>query len=761
MRITGVIALACLAAAAQGVCAAAQPGSPPNDQAGTPLRAPPATDPSTGVTSTPQQGPPSAAASPAPADSNTVETIIVTANRRAENLQNVPVAVTAVTGAGLVNSGISNLQDLAAVVPGLTVQNGGFETNHLRGVGSSSLGPGIENSVALYVDGVYQASAGVSLIDFVDVAQVEVLKGPQGTLFGRNATGGLIQVTTKTPSHDFHLDTDVSYGNYQTGKADLYVTGGITQNLAADFALQASGQGEGYGFDHATGRDVYKNDSRVDARSKWVLDLTPDTKITAIFDYSQARVSTPGITLIPGTKVPFFVGPTYRYSNPWDTDTDSQPLSYSKGGGVSLKLEQDLGFARFTDIVAYRQAQFFTTFDIDGTATPFQRTYLLDRENTFTEEAQLQSQKGDRIQYTAGIFYFHNDGKYAPGTQIQFPGPAFDPVSPFDALGVVGEQLTTSVAGYAQASTEVLPATNLTVGARYTYERRTIAGSTTGIIPGDIPVATLASASNAKDFYRPTFRVALDHRFSPEVLGYVSFNTGFKSGGFNAQNVTDPAYNPETIYSYETGLKTDLLDRRLRLNGSFFFYNYDHVQVLQIEGAGTGVINGPNAKVYGTDFDAEARITHDLTLTGGFEYLHDRFTNRTPFVPTGAVGGGVTQVEASADGNRLPVTPDAVVDLRLDYRFDLFGGRANANATYQYNTGWDAEADNIIHQSPFSTLNASLRWKSPTEHYTVALYATNLTNTVVQGFASTLPTGEQAYSLAPPRLYGVTVGYHF
>ena len=208
------------------------------------------------------------------------------------------------------------------------------------------------------------------------------------------------------------------------------MTGGITNNLAADLALQTSAQGEGYGFNHATGRDVNKNDSRVDARSKWVLDLTPSTVITAIFDYSQARVSTPAIALIPGTKVPFFVGPSVRFSNPWDTDTDSQPLSYSKGGGVSFKLEQDLGFARFTDIVAYRQSQFFSTFDIDATATPFQRTYLIDREHTFTEEAQLQSEKGDRIQYTAGVFYYRNDGKFAPGNQIQFPGPAFDPVPP-------------------------------------------------------------------------------------------------------------------------------------------------------------------------------------------------------------------------------------------------------------------------------------------------------------------------------------------
>ena len=759
MRISGVIALACLASAAHGACAAAQPGSPPNDQAGVPLGPSSPVQPPVGAAVA--QPPGSPAAAPAAPPDASVETIIVTANRRAENLQNVPVSVTAVTGAGLTNSGISNIQNLSTVVPGLIVQNGGFATNHLRGVGSSTVGPGLENAISLYVDGVYYASAATNLIDFVNVSQVEVLKGPQGTLFGRNATGGLIQVTTRTPTHDPHMDADVSYGNYKTGKADLYVTGGLTSNLAADLAVQFTGQGDGYGYNHATGDEVYKTDSRFDARSKWVFDATPTTRLTTIFDYSQVRYSNPVITLIPGTHVLPFVGPTYRYPNAWDTDTDGQPLTFTKSGGVSTKLEQDLGFAKFTDIVAYRQSSFFSSFDTDATATPLERTYLQDREHTFTEEAQLQSEKTDRIQYTAGIFYFSNDGKYAPGSQIQFPG-RFSPAAPLDAIGTVGEEVSTSAAGYVQGTTEILPATNLTLGARYTYERRSIAGSETGIVGNDIPIATLLTARNAKDFYRPTFRVALDHRFSPEVLAYVSANTGFKSGGFNTQNIADSAFAPETLNAYEAGLKTDLLDRKLRLNGSFFYYDYNHIQVLFIEGGGsTGIINGPHAVAYGTDIDAEARVTSNLTFTGGFEFVHDRFTSSNPGVPTGVAGGGVPTFEASAKGNRLPVTPDATVDLKADYTFDLLGGRANADVTYQYNTGWDAEPDNIIHQPPFSTLNASLRWKSPNNTYTVALTATNLTNTVVQAFGSTLPTGEDAYSLSPPRLYSITVGYHF
>ena len=236
-----------------------------------------------------------------------------------------------------------------------------------------------------------------------------------------------------------------------------------------------------------------------------------------------------------------------------------------------------------------------------------------------------------------------------------------------------------------QANTEILPKTNLTFGARYTYEERQLKGSEQGIIPGDIPVATLATADTSKNFYRPTFRVALDHRFSDQVLTYASFNTGFKSGGYNTQSITDPAFNPETLTAYEVGLKTDLFDRRVRLNTSFFYYDYDHVQIALLEGAATGIVNGPNAVVYGLDVDYEARVTSNFTLSGGLEYTHDRFTTTTPFVPIGVVGGGAPLFEGSADGNRLPVTPDAVVDLRGDYKFDRRGeGQRKRHLPVQY-----------------------------------------------------------------------------
>src|ERR1700744_200675 len=180
-----------------------------------------------------------------PAKPTEVSEVVVTAQRRSERLQDVPITVESVSADTMRTEGVNNIKDLTTVIPGLQIGDAvGFATPHLRGVGSTALAPGVESPIAIYVNGVYYASTTSSLFDFIDVDNVEVLKGPQGTLFGRNATGGLIQVTTKTPSQTPRLDADITYGNYQSVKSDVYVSGGILENLAAALAVSASGQGQ-------------------------------------------------------------------------------------------------------------------------------------------------------------------------------------------------------------------------------------------------------------------------------------------------------------------------------------------------------------------------------------------------------------------------------------------------------------------------------------------------------------------------------------
>ena len=685
---------------------------------------------------------------------------MVTAQRRRENLQNVPIAVTAITGAQLTQNGISNVQDLRINVPGLQVVNTAAAASiTLRGVGSAAFGPGVESPIALYVDGVYYASQFGQLIDFVNVDQVEVLKGPQGTLFGRNATGGLIQVTTKTPTQTPHLDFDVGYGSYNTVKSDLYASGGVAPGLAADIAAQISHQGDGYGTNFYNGRDVDRVTLDLNLRSKWVYTPREGTRITAIFDYSKLTGSVPYFRVLPGTSASANTGPNYGGSI-YDTDSNAPPMTRYQGGGASVKVEQDLGFANLVDTAAFRQLNSKVQIDLDSTAEPYEAVLVNANEEQFSNELQLQSRKDSALKWVGGVYYFNDHGRDDPANISFDPNPAVDPAVPLTSLQSYGNVGASSVAGFAQATYEVLPATNLTLGGRYTFERRTFHASSYAEI-GSFPLGELASRYDSKDFYNASYRAALDHRFSKQLLVYGSVSTGFKSGGFNAGSVTDPAYAPEKLTAFEFGAKTDFLDHRLRVNGSGFYYNYRDIQVQRLELGTAGISNGASSHLYGVDGDVQALVTDNLRLTAGFEYLHARFL-RYPDALISSPDGLSPVTSGSATGNYLPYSPDFTANLSADYVIpDLAGGDLDLNGTYFYNSGFYTEPDNVISQGAFQLLNISARWKSIGGRYTVAAYINNLTNaTVLQGGA-TQTFGLHQGNYLPPRLAGFSLGYHF
>jgi len=242
-----------------------------------------------------------------------IEEIVVTAQRRRENLQDVPITVQAFSAQALESSGVTNAADLARVVPGMTMPtSAGYTLPHLRGVGITAIGPGIENSVALYVDGVYRGSSSSDAIALNNIASVEVEKGPQGTLFGRNATGGLIQVSTKDPEvGPLSGSADLGYANYQTTSGDLYLTGG-SELIAGDVAVKASHQNQGWGVNVATGQDVNATDLDLSLRSKWLIRPTDSTKVTVIFDYADVKFSTSALQNYGNTPNFFYPGGTIQ-----------------------------------------------------------------------------------------------------------------------------------------------------------------------------------------------------------------------------------------------------------------------------------------------------------------------------------------------------------------------------------------------------------------------------------------------------------------
>lgn len=711
-----------------------------------------------------------AAANSQPAASGeALEEVVVTAQRRKENLQDVPVAVEAFSATQIQDSVVTSNTDLGMITPGLvSASQFGYFQPHLRGIGAIAPSSSVEGQVAVYVDGVYYGVQAGSIFELAGIDHIEVDKGPQGTLFGRNATAGLIQIVTKDPEPDFSGQASLTLGDYSTVGTSLYVTGGITDKLAANLSVYFQNQGDGYGKNQFNGQDVNLAQDMA-FRHKLKFTPTDDDTILLALDYEQDH-SAPVLIPAPGTTP--LGGPPYTGS-PWGADGYYQPRNIEKQGGVSLKIDHDFGFARFQSITAYLQSSLYSAFD--GTlVTNYADTLnieLWDLHNQFTQELTLSSEPDSPITWTTGVYFFDSDARYEP---VLLTGGLLNPLVSFSTFS---DTRTVSVAPFAQATAEIFDATNLTLGVRYTIEQKHFWESQYGGYGG--PQILFGSASNVPlNNYKPTWRVSVDHKLTPDVLVYASYNRGFKTGGFSDQILPATTYAPETLDAYEVGAKSSFFDHRLEINAAGFYYNYSNIQVVSYPAGVEIIYNAPKAELYGLDLDFKASPFTNFTVSGGLEILHDAFTvfpaaQRSTPIPGGGtllqctngptLGSEVAQESGclNAAGNRLPIAPDWTFDIAPLYVVPLGDlGDLTLGAVVSYNDGFYFEPDNRLHQGPYTVVNASATWDSPDELYSVQLWAKNLTDEAYTTARYSQGNGDYAV-YAPPRTYGVTVKRNF
>lgn len=529
----------------------------------------------------------------ADAPEGALEEIVVTAQRRSQNLQDVPVAVTALSATAIANANIRSVTDLRVAVPSLNiVNNNGIMSTSLRGVGSTGVNPGFENPVAVYLDGVYLTSTVANFFNLSDVSQVEVLKGPQGTLFGRNATAGLIQITTRTPDGTPTLEARIGYGAYDTIEGRLYAAGGLGEGVAASLSAYGLHMGDGFGRNRTTGADSYRVSRDILVRGKLLVEPAEGTSILLTADYSTVRRNDLAGIALPGTLNvnDLSAGPAPDIG--YDQIADSPTFKRGWTAGASLRIAQRIGGLTLTGITAYRSSRYTTAFDYDALPRHFSDIRYTQPERQFTQELQLQpASSGGRFVWVAGLFYINARTAYDPFL--------FNLYAAGQLLDLVNRQGTESLAGYAQGTYEIARGTNLTLGGRYTTERRRVFdGLMLVTIPAIGATIPVPAADDHATFDRFTFRIAADHRFSDAVLGYASFNRGFKSGGYNTGSPGTPAYRPETIDAYELGLKTDLLGRTLRLNLAGFYNVYRDIQSQNLTMGIISIVNAARARLW-------------------------------------------------------------------------------------------------------------------------------------------------------------------
>lgn len=691
--------------------------------------------------------------------------IIVTAQRRSENLQKVPLSVAVVTSDILASSGITGVETLKLAAPGVEFQaNNGSAVPVIRGVGSKALGAGVETPVAIYVDGVYVAAATATVLSFNNIAQIEVLKGPQGTLFGRNATGGLIQIKTRDPEAEPSAKVELGYGNFNTVSASAYTSGGLAEGLAADIAVSFKAMGDGYGKNLFNGSDVYKTDHDIGVRSKWIWDLSDTTKIRIIGDYSDNKSSMNASRNPPGTTAP--APYTFSYGGgAWDINSDENPRIRTQQGGVSLKIDQELGDIQATSITAYRRSLFTAKFDIDYSPVRGRIIDYKQNDRQFSQELQLASPTGNAVSWLLGGYYFNASADY-PFLNVNFLGAAAIPTTPATVLATTkSRQKTDSLSGFGQVTVDVADGLHLTGGLRYTSELRTLADASTvnTRIDGSTVVAVPLNTRSTR-FKKLTWRIALDYQFSPDVMGYVSYNRGFKSGGYNATALTIPPFEPEVMDAYETGLKTRLLDGRVRANIGGFYYDYQNVQVNRIVNGATGIYNGAKATMYGAEVEIDAKVSDQLDAKIGYQYLHGKY-NQFPgsVVATPRAAGGYSIAVGDVSGNRTILSPKSTLSASATYTVPVGADELAFTAGYYYNSGFFHEPDNLVRQPAYSLINSSLKYAME-GGLSVIIWGNNLTNEAVaqlDGIQSFGAVGAGRKNYAAPRTYGVTVRAEF
>ena len=736
--------------------------------------------------------PASTTAPPAAEQSGGVEEIVVTAQRRSENQQNVPIAISTVTGDAAAKIGITGTEALGVAVPSLQFsrQTGNGGTPFIRGVGSTQAAAGSEAPVAVYIDDVYIGSPNATLLQFNNIENTEVLKGPQGTLFGRNATGGVVHIRTRKPSHTFKLDAQVGGGSYETYFGNAYVTGGLSDSLAVSFAAAGQNQNEGYGFNLINGRDTLKG-WNYGFRGQVLWEPGADTSILLSGDYSLSK-SDIGMSVVVAPGTVGLGGGTFRdrfgtydvINNP----ADPEDYSRNKVYGVSGKLEHDFGNVSFVSVTAWRKAE--QIYQLDSDAVPTALPVLLEvnrsypSTTTFSQEVQLLSGPDSVINWIVGGFYYRSNSGFHP---LTFRG-SIPPAGPQGgAYSLEDTQKLRSYAGFGEASYELAAGLKLTGGLRYTADhfRNKVALFRADGTPVNFanPAITNGRFTQSDTFSKLTYRAIADYKVAPGILVYGSYSRGFKSGGYNLSSPTvviagvrqpAPAVSPEILDAYEVGFKSDLFNRKVRFNLSAYHYDYSNLQVTSLQNGASITVNAATAKIDGVDVDLNFVPNRRVNLGAAFAFLDAKFKsfpagpinvpNPATCVPTPRVTGPLTGGNAACfgdlSGNRTSRAPKFTMTFTATYTLPTDMGDFALNGSLYHNSGFFWEPDNRFAQPRYDLVNATLSWLSPDKKYEVKLYGRNLLNEYYYSYFSESSRGDSG-SPEMPRNWGAAVSVHF
>jgi iron complex outermembrane recepter protein len=691
--------------------------------------------------------------------------VVITAQKRSERLLDVPMSVAAISGDELAAAVVGSSMDLGQVTPGLLVSAiGTGYIPAIRGVSSSGTSPGDESNVALYIDDIYVGDTLAGMFDLPDIERIEVLKGPQGTLFGRNATGGAIRIVTRAPSFDKHGSVSGDYGfNFGETKLNAYITGPVSDRVAASLSA-ATRNGDGYvdGIAQNTGK-TYGGPHNYTVRGKLLFKVSDRLQMTLIADSS--KTDSESAALPSALNQNPFPGAGSVANAPFQYAGSTQPKQIVKTYSASL----DASF-KATDavtvrsITAYRNFKLNYQVDIDRTNQPLSGLALHANQQNLSQEFNIFGPGGGYFDWLVGAFFYGSSaGNPNFSNYSNALGGSGDAPGGADIADFWNSEKTSAYAGFADLTWNFSSKWHATLGGRYSSETKTFH------FQDIIRLAGIRPPTDAKTTWSsPTYRGVLRYDFNPDANVYLSLSNGFKSGVYNTfTNLNVPA-DPEKIDALEIGAKARLASGLL-LTGAVYAYNYKDIQV-QAQTLVGGIplltlTNAAEARIRGAEVSAEGSMGRHFSFNVGVGYEptaeYSNFPKAQVTIPINTPPiVGLQVVPYDASGSRIIKAPEWTANVRLTYTADVMDGKLSASVNSAYNSSFFWQAANLTRAASKNILNARLSWTDPKDRYTFSAWGTNLSNQIYSTYSSPNTRGDTE-TWAQPRQVGVGVAMKF
>jgi len=697
--------------------------------------------------------------------SEDVDEIVVTALKRSATVQDTPASITAIGANEIEDKGITDMHDLKHLVPSMNFTNVlGSQNITIRGIGQFNGNPGVSVST----DGVFQSRAHSSQLGEMDLARIEVLRGPQGTLYGRNSIGGVVNLITKSPSQDAGGYIKVGYSDYNTTKVETAFGGGITESTSYRLVLSSTDQGEGYYdcLNAGCGEQGYTD------KQAYRLKVRSELSDSVSADLMLASVSTEGTpdpygwlsdnrNLSTGFGIPQLAAQTISlkpheiYQTPTADSVNGTNTTDREYDVSSLTLNIDTDFGTITSVTATQEFNDSFNLDRDGTAAALFDTFDNSETETFTQELNLNVER-DSMSLVFGGFYMDDETSRHthfdnPQLVLGFPAP-----SQFDFKHL--KMNTESKAYFADGTFDLSDTTRLSLGLRKTTDEFTSKQDNfiSVLVPTPVIAAQTCLREVVTEYSSTTSRAVLQHDLSNDSNVYASVSEGFKAGGYATYECGE-AYNPEEVTSFEVGYKGSLSDSTT-INASLFRYDYSDFQVLQVIGIQTVTRNAGDATVNGLEIEAVSEINDSLSVTSGLTLLdatYGAFQNVNGVQPE----LGMQQLE----GNYLGNSPKVSLNLGVNYLQNITsGGTLTYRANASYKSKMYFSEFNEFSQEAYTILDFNVIWENADETLRSRFFIKNLTDEdYISGYLSSATGGGRFGQWGTPRVYGVEISRNF